>query len=326
MASIGGVSPSTSVTRGTSIDDMARSTTNDNHLNHDVIELRARSRAGKRNDPPPARRYRLVHDESVQNPSRPGWSVTSSDHDGESQIDLTVSVVIPTFNEARNLPAVLLQIPDESTEVVVVDGRSSDGTVGVVRELCPRARIVEQPGRGKGDALRAGFGAATGDIIVMMDADGSMSPREIPTFVAALVAGADLAKGSRTLPDGGSADLTPVRNLGNKALGWVFNVVHGTDHTDLCYGYMAFWRAHLGAVMPDCDGFEVETLLNIRAAQHRLRVVEVPSYEGRRGYGESNLHPVRDGIRVLATLGREGWRSLLLRVATTRRPTAPGRS
>ena len=65
--------------------------------------------------------------------------------------------------------------------------------------------------------------------------------------------------------------------------------------------------------MPDCDGFEVETLLNVRAAQKGLRVVEVPSHEGRRVYGDSNLHPVRDGIRVLRTLGRESVRSFVLR-------------
>ena len=222
-------------------------------------------------------------------------------------------VIIPTYNEAKNLPAVLLQIPRTGTEVVIVDGRSTDGTTDIARELCPDVVIVDQPGKGKGDALSAGFRAATGDIIVMMDADGSMTPREIPAFVDALVNGADLAKGSRNMVGGGSADITPIRAFGNKALGWVFNGIHGTEHTDLCYGYMAFWRTHLDVIMPDCDGFEVETQLNVRAAQSRLRVVEVPSHEGRRVYGDSNLHPVRDGIRVLRTLGRESLRSFVLR-------------
>jgi glycosyltransferase involved in cell wall biosynthesis len=255
--------------------------------------------------------HSLVHDVSVRHPSRPGWSVWCAASD--SYVELTVSVVIPTYNEALNLPSVLLQIPRAATELVIVDGHSVDGTVEVARELWPDAVVVDQPGRGKGDALRAGFAAATGDIIVMMDADGSMTPREIPAFVEALVNGADLAKGSRHMHGGGSADLTVIRSLGNRVLGWMFNSIHGTDHTDLCYGYMAFWRTHLDAVMPDCDGFEVETLLNVRAAQRRLRVVEVPSHEGRRLYGESNLHPVRDGVRVLRTLGRESVRSVALR-------------
>jgi hypothetical protein len=260
---------------------------------------------------------RLVHDESIQSPARPGWTVRCTEHDQVSPVDLTVSVVIPTYNEARNLPSVLLQIPREDTEVVVVDGRSSDGTLAVVHELCPDAVVVEQPGKGKGDALRAGFEVAKGDVVVMLDADGSMSPREIPAFVGALLAGADLAKGSRHLDDGGSSDLTPVREAGNQVLGWLFNRIHGTRHTDLCYGYMAFWRSSLPAIMPYCDGFEVETLLNVRAAQAGLRVVEVPSHEGRRGHGESNLHPIRDGLRVLRTLWRELPRSLRLRSAAS---------
>ena len=272
---------------------------------------------------PIVRSLRLVHDESVRSPDRPGWSVYSPDAHAEAHLELTVSVVIPTFNEARNLPSVLPQIPTAGTEVVVVDGLSSDGTLAIVQELCPKAVVVEQPGRGKGDALRAGFQAATGDIIVMMDADGSMSPREIPAFVGALVGGADFAKGSRNLAGGGSADLTPVRNLGNSVLGGIFNAIHGTAHTDLCYGYMAFWRSCLPDVMPDCDGFEVETLLNVRAAQAGLAVVEVPSHEGRRGYGDSNLHPVRDGLRVLRTLLGESWRSLALRAARSGRTAAP---
>jgi hypothetical protein len=260
---------------------------------------------------------RLVHDETVQSPERPGWSVHCTRHDDVPRVELRVSVVIPTYNEARNLPSVLLQIPREGTEIVVVDGHSHDGTTAVVHELCPDAVVVQQPGRGKGDALQAGFERATGDIIVMLDADGSMTPREIPTFVSALVAGADLAKGSRHLDGGGSADLTRLRSVGNQVLGWMFNRIHGTQHTDLCYGYMAFWRSALPAIMPDCDGFEVETLLNVKAAQAGLRVVEVPSHEGRRVYGDSNLHPVRDGLRVLRTLRQELPRSLRQRATTS---------
>ena len=250
-------------------------------------------------------RLRLTDDMPNRSPGRPGWSVRCAAHGDVPPLDLLVSVVVPTYNEARNLPAVLLQIPAAGTEVLVVDGHSRDDTVAVARELCPDAVIVKQPGRGKGDALRAGFQVARGDVVVMLDADGSMSPREIPAFVAALVAGADLAKGSRALSGGGSADLTFLRRTGNWGLGLLFNLIHGTRHTDLCYGYMAFWRRALPAIMPDCDGFEVETLLNVRAAQAGLRVVEVPSNEGRRAYGDSNLHPVRDGLRVLGTLVRE---------------------
>ncbi len=221
-------------------------------------------------------------------------------HGRETSVD--VSLVIPCRNEARNLPSVLAQIPSTISEVVIVDGHSTDDTIEVVREFVPDAVVVEQVGRGKGDALRAGFTAASGEIIVMLDADGSMSPREIAPMVNALAGGADVVKGSRFLPGGGSADLTILRNAGNLALNWVFNLLYRSEQTDLCYGYMAFWARHLDVLMPDCDGFEVETLVCPRASRGNLRVVEVPSHEGRRIYGESNLRTFRDGFRVLRTL------------------------
>ncbi len=159
--------------------------------------------------------------------------------------------------------------------------------------------------RGKGAGLQAGFGAATGDIIVMLDADGSADPAEIPRFVEALVSGADFAKGSRYLAGGGSADLTVVRRFGNVGLTALVNLLYGTSYTDLCYGYNAFWRHCLPYLQVDCDGFEVETLINIRIAKAGLRVAEVPSFEERRIHGQSNLRPFRDGWRVQRTIMRE---------------------
>lgn len=218
---------------------------------------------------------------------------------------LWVSVVVPAKNEAANLPHVLGALPDGLHEVILVDGNSDDGTVEVARSLLPSIHVVSQRGRGKGDALAAGFAAATGDVIVALDADGSTDPGEIPRLVAALEAGADYVKGSRYLAGGGSEDLTLVRSLGNRALALAVNVLFGTRYTDLCYGYFGFWRRHTGRLGLDCDGFEVETLLNIRAARARLRVVEVASFERTRIHGESNLNVVRDGTRILHTIVSE---------------------
>lgn len=225
-----------------------------------------------------------------------------------------VSVVVPTYNEARNLPFVFALMP-EVFEVIVVDGRSTDDTVAVAKRLRPGVRVVSQTRKGKGNALACGFAAAQGDIIVMLDADGSADPREIPRFVRALMEGADFAKGTRFRTGGGSGDITRIRRYGNKALNGLVNVVYGTNYSDLCYGYNAFW-AHclpvfdlstgpIGGEMVWGDGFEVETLINVRAAQARLRVVEVPSYEAVRIHGESNLRAVSDGFRVLRTIAVE---------------------
>ncbi|MCG5212674.1 glycosyltransferase family 2 protein [Streptosporangium sp. KLBMP 9127] len=228
-------------------------------------------------------------------------------------ISPTVSVVVPAMNEAENLPHVFATLPHWIDEIVLVDGNSVDDTVAVAKRLRPNVRIVTQTGKGKGNALSAGFAACTSDIIVMIDADGSTDGREIIHFVGSLVTGADFVKGSRYASGGGSDDLTFNRRFGNKVLTGLVNRIYGTRYTDLCYGYNAFWARHLDALDLDCDGFEVETLMNIRAARAGLRVHEVPSYERSRIHGESNLHVVRDGVRVLKTIIRE-WR---------RRPAQP---
>jgi len=218
---------------------------------------------------------------------------------------VTVSAVIPAMNEAANLPHVFARIPDCVTEIILVDGNSTDDTIAVARQLRPDIRIVQQTRKGKGNALACGFAAAHGDIIVMLDADGSTDPAEIPQFIAPLLAGADFAKGSRYASGGGSADITLIRNSGNKILGGIVNVLFGTKFTDLCYGYNAFWRSCLPHMHVTCDGFEVETLINVRVARAGLNVTEVPSYEQERIHGESNLHAIRDGRRVLTTILRE---------------------
>ncbi|WP_143590128.1 glycosyltransferase family 2 protein [Thermoactinospora rubra] len=220
----------------------------------------------------------------------------------------TVSVVVPAMNEAANLPHVFATLPTWIDEVILVDGRSVDDTVAVARRLRPDLRVVVQSGKGKGNALIEGFAAARGDIIVMIDADGSTDGKEIAAFVRALVEGADFAKGSRYLPGGGSDDISPVRSMGNRVLTGLTNLLYGTRYSDLCYGYNAFWARHLGVLQLDCDGFEIETLMNIRAAQAGLLIQEVASHEHSRLHGESNLHAVRDGWRVLKTIMRERFR------------------
>ncbi|WP_320781369.1 glycosyltransferase family 2 protein [Streptomyces sp. CRN 30] len=213
-----------------------------------------------------------------------------------------VSVVIPAMNEAENLPYVFKTLPSWIHEVVLVDGNSTDGTVEVARELWPDVKVVPQRGKGKGDALISGFEACTGDIIVMVDADGSADGHEILSYVSALVSGADFAKGSRFANGGGTDDMTPIRKLGNRALCAVVNRKFGARYTDLCYGYNAFWRHCLDKIDLDCTGFEVETLMNIRVVKAGLKVQEIPSHEYLRIHGASNLRAVRDGLRVLRVI------------------------
>ena len=216
-----------------------------------------------------------------------------------------VSIVIPARDEAANLPAVLGSIPEDIFEIVLVDGASTDGTPEVARACRPEIRVIEQIGQGKGDALLTGFAAARGDVIVMFDGDGSAKADEIPRFVKALEEGADLAKGSRFMQGGGSADITPIRRLGNMFLRGAVNRLFKTRYTDLCYGYNAIWASCLPDLHLACTGFEFESLLNIRAARAGLEVREVPSYEELRLHGTSNLNAVRDGLRILRVILRE---------------------
>lgn len=220
----------------------------------------------------------------------------------------TVTVVVPTLNEAKNLPHVfgeLRKIEMLIHEVLIVDGYSTDDTVEVALAEWPTARVVTQSRRGKGNALKHGFDAATGDIIVMLDADGSADPGEIPRFVEALTSGADFAKGTRFALGGGSSDITPLRRAGNWGLNALTNTLYRTKFTDLCYGYNAFWAHCLPYIDVDCDGFEVETLINCRVAKAGLVIEEVGSFEADRIFGTSNLNTFRDGWRVLRTLLKE---------------------
>src|SRR2546421_4957649 len=217
-----------------------------------------------------------------------------------------VSVVIPALNEARNLRHVLPLVPWFVHEIILVDGYSTDDTVTLIEQLRSTIRapihIIMQTGKGKGNALRTGLAASTGDIIVTLDADGSADPREMPLFVEALNRGNDFAKGSRCILGGDSYDFTLLRRLGNYGLRMLVNMLFRARFSDLCYGYNAFWKYCLDYIEIDCNGFEVETLIHLRAHKANLRIVEVPSVEYRRIYGKSNLRAFRDGWRVLRTI------------------------
>lgn len=213
-----------------------------------------------------------------------------------------VSVVIPAMNEARNIAWVLGRLPASVDEVVLVDGNSTDGTVEIARRIRPDIVVTGQDSPGKGAALRAGFARATGDAVVMIDADGSMEPAEIDSFVERLAEGYDVVKGSRFISGGGTSDMTPIRMFGNSGLVSLVNRLYGAEFSDLCYGYVGFRRTALERLGLCSDGFEIETEIAVRALTGRFRIGEVASFESPRHYGDSNLNAMRDGLRVLRTL------------------------
>ncbi len=232
-----------------------------------------------------------------------------------------ITVIIPTLNEARNLPRVFPRLPQDLHEVIVVDGNSVDGTLAAARRLRPDARVIVQDSCGKGNALACGFAAATGDIIVVLDADGSADPAEIPRFVSVLVAGADFAKGARS--DGGGPGPPGFRRAANRVLNATVNALCHTGYSDPCYGFNAFWRRHAPLLGLDGEssakgdgrtrlrgsGFEVDTLISLRAARAGLTIKEVASSQYSRSREAGSLPPVTDGVRILFSIVSEQRRS-----------------
>jgi glycosyltransferase involved in cell wall biosynthesis len=240
-----------------------------------------------------------------------------------------IAVVVPCLNEERDLSGVLGSLPSSVDEVILVDGGSIDGSIECARRCRADVKIVHQLARGKGLALITGMLQASSDIVIFLDADGSMHGEEIPDFLDALVAGAALARGSRRLPGGGSSDFTWIRSVGNLLLTKIVNALYGVRWTDLAYGYFALRMdallaldlsdlvhqatnpesAHSASssrrVLPYGHGFEIESLIFCRAARRGLVVKEVPSFEDKRRHGSSNLHAFRDGVRVGYTVIRE---------------------
>jgi glycosyltransferase involved in cell wall biosynthesis len=221
-----------------------------------------------------------------------------------------VSVVIPALNEAESLPHVLPRLPDGLHEVILVDGASIDGTMDVALRLRPDIKLVRQDRPGKGAALRCGFEAATGDIVVHLDADGSTDPSEIPAFVGTLIGGADYAKGSRFMQGGGTDDITPLRRLGNRGFVSIANLLFRSRFTDITYGYNAMWRRHHRLLAPEIDGWAHEIVANIRAHRRGLRVVEVGSVEAPRVAGEAKLRTFSAGWTILKAIVGERFKVL----------------
>jgi len=225
---------------------------------------------------------------------------------------LNVGVVIPALNEEKSIEEVLCRLNDYGfNNVLVIDGQSKDNTVKVASKY--GAKVVLQDGQGKGGAIRQVLSNRYFDVdaMVLMDADGSMDPGEIPAFIEALNSGADIAKGSRFLEGGSTYDMGATRRFGNSILMFILNFLWSAKYTDLCYGYAVFNKHAVETLAPvlESDGFEIETEIFIKALDLGLTVKEVPSIEYERIHGASKLHAFKDGFRILKTIFQEYFRS-----------------
>lgn len=229
----------------------------------------------------------------------------SASQRNERRTVATVTVIIPTLNEAGNLPFVLDTIPEWVNEIIVVDGRSTDDTERVAKLLRPAVKIVHELTPGKGAALKAGLCAGSSDYLICLDADGSMDGGRIADFRDALDAGAQYVKGSRFAPGGGSADITRLRRFGDAGICWMMRILFGAKYSDASYGYFAVRADCYKDIAIDTNGFETEILMNIRAHRAGLRIAEVPCLEGHRIHGVSSLSAAKDGVRIARFMVRE---------------------
>jgi glycosyltransferase involved in cell wall biosynthesis len=219
----------------------------------------------------------------------------------------TVTALICALNEAENLRHVIPGIPEWVDEILLVDGNSTDGTVRVAQELNPATRVVYQRGRGKGVALRQGVEQATGDIVVMLDADGETDPVDMDGFVQPLLDGYDFAKGTRFSE--GYKNKPFRRKIGNIVIVWAFNLLYGERYTDLCSGYNAFWRSVVDKVdLWDKNGWNYEPLLIARVHRAGLKIIEVPQRHQGRVSGDSKLPDWQQGFAAMKTVVGERFR------------------
>jgi len=224
---------------------------------------------------------------------------------------MKVSIVIPCYNEKNTIEKVVEAVRNAQPnckEIIVVDDGSDDGTQAVLRERISQAvdRVIYHPvNRGKGAALRSGFAAATGDVILVQDADLEYNPEDYPALLEPLMSGkADAVIGSRFMGGRPHRVLFFWHMVGNKFLTLLSNMLTNLNLTDVETGFKAFRGAIIKSILIEEDRFGVEPEIIAKLAQKRCRIYEVGvSYSGRT-YGEGKKINWKDGVRAVFAIAK----------------------
>lgn len=218
---------------------------------------------------------------------------------------MKTTLIIPTKNEEGAIGKVLKEIPKNLIQqIIVVDGHSKDKTVQEIKANLRKGKdkLIMQKSKGYGNAFIEGFKQAKGGVIIMMDADGSHNPADIPFLLQKITIGYEYVMASRYMAGSKSYDDTFIRWLGNMIFTLLTNIVHGTHITDSLYLYTAITKKGFAKLKLNSPGFEFCTEILVKAHNAGLRFAEIPAIERKRYHGNSKVNALMDGLKILKTI------------------------
>jgi glycosyltransferase involved in cell wall biosynthesis len=219
---------------------------------------------------------------------------------------MLLSIIIPAFNEAAFLPEVIRRVEETpyDKEIIIVDDGSTDGTREYLKGLVSEGIkvIVHEKNMGKGAAMRTGIAVASGDVVIVQDADLEYDPKDYPVLLEPIMQGkADVVYGSRFL-GGPHRVLFFWHSVGNSLITLISNIFTDLNLTDMETGYKAFRKKVFETITIESNRFGFEPEITAKVAKKGFRIYEVPiSYSGR-SYQEGKKITWKDGIKAIFTV------------------------
>jgi glycosyltransferase involved in cell wall biosynthesis len=229
-----------------------------------------------------------------------------------------ISVIIPTYNEAGSIAKTIKEMPEGIIDEIVVVDLSTDGTFEIAQKL--GCKVFKQRGMGFGSAFREGVEHSSGDIVILMDADGSHNPKDIPKLIKRINEGYDCVLASRYTIESHSEDDTLLRSFGNWMITNLVNFLFRVNTTDSLFLYTALRRKAYNKLKLESDGFEYCIEFLVKAYTYKLKLSEVPSIERARFAGRTKVNDLKHGYILIKSIFV--WRYRLSKLLKKRNETA----